>query len=224
MHTSTPIDVFSNGDLVFDVGANIGKKAAQFLARGARVVCFEPQPDCIERLRMLFGGDSRVTIVPKGLADQAGQLTLSICEDDTLSTFSEQWKHGRHAPNRWSRSATVEVTTLDSAIAEYGRPRYCKIDVEGFEMSVLRGLTQAVDVLSFEFTKEFIGNAATAVSYLNGIGMSEFTVALGENDFFSVDGWVDGHLLVDAISRHDHPLLWGDLYARRPMRVTTPDR
>ncbi|MFM7035722.1 MAG: FkbM family methyltransferase [Planctomycetia bacterium] len=215
-----PIDVFSNGDLVFDVGANIGNKAAQFLARGARVVCFEPQPACVERLRVRFGGDPRVTIVPKGLADQAGRLTLSICDVDTLSTFSEQWKRGRHASNRWSDSAQVDVITLDSAIADYGRPRYCKIDVEGFEMNVLRGLTQSVDVLSFEFTKEFIENAAAAVSYLNGIGMNEFTVALGENDFFSVDGWVDGHLLVDAIGRHEHRLLWGDLYARSPVRVS----
>jgi len=85
-----PIDVFSDGDLVFDVGANIGNKAAQFLAKGARVICFEPQPACVERLRGRFGSDSRVAIVPKGLADQAGKLTLSICDDDTLSTFSEQ--------------------------------------------------------------------------------------------------------------------------------------
>jgi len=87
-------------------------------------------------------------------------------------------------------------------------------------MSVLRGLTQPVDVLSFEFAKEFMENAATAVSYLNGIGMNEFTVAFGENDFFSVDGWLNGHLLVDAISRHEEQWLWGDLYARSPMRTT----
>lgn len=210
-----PIDVFSYGDLVFDVGANVGNKAAQFLARGARVVCFEPQPACVERLRSRFAGDNNVTIVQKGLADQAGTLNLSICDDDTLSTFSDQWKRGRHAANRWSRSVQVDVITLDDAIAEHGRPRYCKIDVEGFEISVLRGLTQAVDVLSFEFAKEFMENAATAVSYLSGIGMNEFTVAFGENDFFSVDDWVDGHLLVDAINRHEHPLLWGDLYARK---------
>lgn len=215
-----PIDVFSDGDLVFDVGANVGDKATQFLARGARVVCFEPQPACAETLRSRFAGESRVTVVQKGLADQAGTLTLSICDNDTLSTFSEQWKHGRHARNRWARSAEVDVITLDAAIAEYGRPRYCKIDVEGFEIRVLRGLTQPVDVLSFEFAKEFMENARTAVSYLNGIGMNEFSVALGENDFFSVDGWVDGHLLVDAISRQEQPLLWGDLYARRTMRAT----
>lgn len=215
-----PIVVFSDGDLVFDVGANVGNKAAQFLARGAKVVCFEPQPACVEQLHARFAGDPRVTIVPKGLAEQAGRLTLSICDDNTLSTFSEQWKRGRHASNRWARSAEVDVITLDLAIAEFGRPNYCKIDVEGFEMSVLRGLTQPIGVLSFEFAKEFMENAAAAVAYLNSIGMNEFTVAFGENDFFAVDGWVDGQLLVEAISRHDHQWLWGDLYARPAQRLS----
>ncbi|MFM8635698.1 MAG: hypothetical protein ACKOEX_12970, partial [Planctomycetia bacterium] len=66
-----PIDVFSYGDLVFDVGANVGNKAAQFLARGARVVWFEPPPAGGVRLRSRFGGAHNVTIVLKGRAVRA---------------------------------------------------------------------------------------------------------------------------------------------------------
>src|SRR6266481_9284314 len=39
------------GDLVFDVGANIGGKTAAFLSLGARVVAVEPNPVCAHRLR-----------------------------------------------------------------------------------------------------------------------------------------------------------------------------
>ena len=45
----------------------------------------------------------------------------------------------------------VEVTTLDRLIAIYGAPTFCKIDVEGSELQVLEGLTEALPALSFEF-------------------------------------------------------------------------
>ena len=43
---------------------------------------------------------------------------------------------------RWDRAVEVEVTTLDDLIAVHGAPAFCKIDVEGFEVDVLAGLTQ----------------------------------------------------------------------------------
>ena len=50
---------------------------------------------------------------------------------------------------RWDAAETVPVTTLDALIAEHGPPRFVKIDVEGHEAEVLRGLSRpgAVDRL-----------------------------------------------------------------------------
>src|SRR6187401_2709966 len=39
------------GSLCFDVGANVGAKSLSMLATGAKVVAFEPQPDCVKELR-----------------------------------------------------------------------------------------------------------------------------------------------------------------------------
>ena len=44
----------------------------------------------------------------------------------------------------------VELITLDHAIETYGLPNYIKIDVEGFELPVVRGLSKAVALVSFE--------------------------------------------------------------------------
>jgi hypothetical protein len=44
----------------------------------------------------------------------------------------------------------VETTTLEELIAAYGRPFFIKIDVEGHEPSVLRGLKDPIPYLSFE--------------------------------------------------------------------------
>lgn len=45
----------------------------------------------------------------------------------------------------------VPMVTLDSAIQRFGTPFFCKIDVEGWELEVLRGLTQPLPLVSFEF-------------------------------------------------------------------------
>jgi FkbM family methyltransferase len=70
--------------------------------------------------------------------------------------MSEKWISRVEQSGRFRKSVTwtdwqdVETTTLDSLISEYGVPHYLKVDVEGFETSVFRGLHTAISYLSFE--------------------------------------------------------------------------
>ncbi|MBM3862251.1 MAG: FkbM family methyltransferase, partial [Verrucomicrobia bacterium] len=168
------LEFLNPGDLVFDVGAHIGEKTGSFLAAGATVVCVEPQPKCVEMLRAKYGAEPRVSIEALGIADKPGQLQLSVCSTaPTISTFADSWKHGRFADCQWDQTMMVEVTTLDALVAKYGRPKYCKIDVEGFDLAVLNGLSAPVPYLSFEFTVEFLNLAEKCVARLSSIGLSE---------------------------------------------------
>ena len=100
------------GDLVFDIGANIGNKAAELLECGARVVCVEPQPHCVEKLRGRFSGRPNVFIVPNGVAGKPDTLQLSICrEKDYISTFAKNWKTGRFVGEHWDETVDVEVAS-----------------------------------------------------------------------------------------------------------------
>jgi FkbM family methyltransferase len=212
------------GDLVFDVGANAGQKTEAFLSCGARLVCVEPQPDCVRVLEQKFGSRPDVCILQKGLADKPGVMTLQICSSaNTISTFSEDWKHGRFSDYQWDKTIPVEVTTLDELIARHGRPRYCKIDVEGFEEVVLRGITRPVPCLSFEFAREFLPSARRCASYLEGIGYREFNLMLAEEQSLAFSGWMDAEQLFSEIDKLKDPLLWGDIYARhleQPVNLT----
>ncbi len=202
------------GDLVFDVGANVGRKAGIFADVGAKVVCIEPQPDCVKTLRSQFKDNPMVVIVPKGLAEKPGMLDLSICsEANTISTFDQRWKTGRFANYKWDRVISVPVTTLDELIATHGMPQYCKVDVEGFEFSVLKGLSRPAPLLSFEFTREFIENARDCVAYLRGIGFAKFNFTLGESSRFVSGDWLDGEALFHEIGRITDADMWGDIYA-----------
>ncbi|MDY6790232.1 MAG: FkbM family methyltransferase [Thermodesulfobacteriota bacterium] len=208
-------DCIGDEDLVFDVGANIGSKTEIYLARGARVVCFEPQPECVSALREKYQDNHSVTVVDKGLGDRCGQMPLYICSNaNTISTFSDEWKTGRFSGHSWDKTITVDVTTLDKAIEIYGRPMYCKIDVEGYEFDVLKGLSQPIPCLSFEFTKEFLENARKCVAHLEILGYKHFNLILEENTKHVFEKWVSSKILFRLLEDSDNSLLWGDVYAK----------
>lgn len=204
-------------DLCFDVGAHVGARTDLFLSLGARVVCVEPQPRCVQVLRQKYGNDPRVSIIPAGAAEKCGSLTMSLCHAaPTISTFSEKWKTGRFHDYNWSAAAKVPVTTLDLLIGQFGVPAFCKIDVEGYEHAVLRGLSRPVPMLSFEFTREFIDDARACMDHLASLGQVEFNCGLGEATTFALAQWSPATDVSDHLRSQPDELLWGDIYARFP--------
>jgi FkbM family methyltransferase len=207
--------IVAPGDLVFDIGANVGNKAAELLERGARVVCVEPQPHCVQQIRARFGGHSDVSVVDKGVASHPGTLQLSICrEKDYISTFAKVWKTGRFSEEKWEETVDVEVTTLDELIQAHGKPRFCKIDVEGFELEALNGLSERIAFLSFEYSAEFQETARACLIRLNQLGYRYFNFSFGESQQFSHDDWLSSRELLDYLARQPDLLFWGDIYAR----------
>jgi len=203
-----------NCNLIFDIGANIGFKTRTFLESGARVVCFEPQPECITALQQALGGNEKVTIVAKGIANRSGKMEMAICsEANTISTFSCKWQNGRFSNYSWDKTVEVEVITLNQAIQEFGKPDYCKIDVEGFEYEVLLGLSQRISLLSFEFVVEDMENAKKCVTRLQELGFQSFNVLFGESQEFYFSRWLLGDDLIDHLLTRSEPLMWGDIYA-----------
>lgn len=202
------------GRLAMDVGAHVGAKSERYLALGARVVCVEPLPECVDQLRRRFDGDARVAIVAQALGAQEGAATLSICSRAPhLSTFSAAWKGGRFRNEVWDRAVEVPMTTLDALIAQHGLPDFCKIDVEGYERAVLSALHHRPPALSIEFAREAVGETALCLARLSALGYSRFNLAFGEGDAFAFPRWVEARDVESLISASADPLAWGDVYA-----------
>jgi len=200
--------------LVFDVGANTGVKTAQYLRNGAKVVCFEPQSACVDALRERFRGNDRVVVVPTALGAHIGEAEMSIStRENTISTFADAWKTGRFKDMIWDRTEVVPVTTLDAAIDQYGIPFYCKIDVEGFEQSVLSGLTRQIPVLSFEFCAEGLDQTQACLDLLSRLGYASFNACSGETRVYLLPGAVSAAELMNHLRSMSDPLAWGDVYA-----------
>lgn len=192
------------GSLVFDIGANRGAYAQVFLNLGARVISVEPNPICASELRRLGASFPRLTVVEKAVGESPGKAAFHVCEDSTISTLSDRWlevaKQSRyHKDARWSQDRTVSVTTIDELASTYGEPIFIKIDVEGLDDQVLRGMSFLPPALSFEFNTTIPEVAQNCLNLPLIVGNYEFNLDEGLEPRLRLERWLDAaemkHLL-----------------------------
>ena len=210
-----------SGDLVFDVGANVGSRSKLFLNLGAKVVAFEPQPELCEHLTQHLRLHKRFTPMPIGLGSNPSVVELKISDAHVLSSMSNRWidstrKSGRFSSYNWDKSIDVKVDTLDNMLTKFGVPKFIKIDVEGYELEVLEGLSYPVEYLSLEFTSEDIENFKKCLHKIKEIGKYIFQFSEGETLSFTFNQWMEGETLLESLESkiEKQPLLWGDIYCR----------
>ena len=205
-----------DGDLCFDIGANVGARTKIFRRLGEKVVCLEPQEECLKILHSTFKNDIDVQIVDCAVGATVGtaQLTMSI-HNDLIASLSDKYvKESRFSEDfDDSKTQEVNVTTLDELIAKYGKPKFCKIDVEGFELEVLKGLSQPLHYVSLEFAKEFLDDTEKCLTILSNLGAKRFTYSEGDSlALFSANWHSSSKTLMQEMRTHQNSDFWGDVY------------
>ena len=214
-------DFIRPGDLVFDIGAHLGDRSSAFAALGARVVALEPQPQLLHWLRRLTRHHPGIECLPLAVGRAPGNAELALSRrNPTVASLDSRWREHlrtttagfRHV--HWEDSVTVTVTTMDELIRQYGRPGFCKIDVEGFEVEVLAGLGQPLPALSYEFVNGTLEQAVKCVDELERLGRYEFNVIAGEQRRFMWSSWQDPEALRQWLDTGADGIASGDIYAR----------
>ncbi|MDS0300419.1 FkbM family methyltransferase [Halogeometricum sp. S1BR25-6] len=129
-------------DVFWDVGAHVGVYSVLAAERlpPERVVAIEPHPENVERLRENLERNGRdATVRRLALDDECGRAELGVSSPDGTGAFG--------VLNRTSaqRSVAVQTDRGDSLVADgVPAPTVLKVDVQGAELDVLRGLRHAL--------------------------------------------------------------------------------
>jgi FkbM family methyltransferase len=207
------------GSLAFDIGSHVGDRLASFRRLGAQVVAAEPQPAMTRLLRALYGRDPSVSIEEVAVGDNLGSAELFVnSANPTVSSASPSFVSAAQGSAGWEGQVwdsrlRVPQTTLDALIGRYGIPAFIKIDVEGYEASVLAGLSVPVPALSFEFTTIQRTVARVCLTACEALGEYRFNAALGESQRLAFGQWISAAEMAAWIDALPHEANSGDIYA-----------
>lgn len=131
------------GDVFYDIGASIGTHSilmAKYLGPSGRVIAFEPEPNSHGRFlaNIDLNGVSNISVFPVALGEEEKSGSLRNVEG--LGTFTLTLPEGE------TGAAAVKIVQGDRFRDDQRLPvpGVVKIDVEGYEYSVLRGLRRTL--------------------------------------------------------------------------------
>jgi FkbM family methyltransferase len=142
-------------DLVIDVGGNLGQYASLLRDRvryhGA-LITVEPIPAMAQALQRRFAKDPRWALASFALGEQPGRAILNVMQGHQLSSLlapSNVATDRLDSFNRVQERVDVEVSTLEQLLREHPLAQgalniYLKLDVQGYELQVLRGVQDAL--------------------------------------------------------------------------------
>jgi FkbM family methyltransferase len=195
-------------DLVLDVGANAGQYAQRLRQIGyqGRIESFEPLSDAYARVQLCAATDANWRAHHLALGDRDGTAEINVSANSWSSSLLQvNLRHTRSAPDSvYIGTESVSVAQLDSIWDTHVPERvrvFLKLDVQGFEMHVLRGAVRHLSQIAgiqaeLSFVELYDGDAPwlDVASYLDAQG---FTLVALEPGFFDHES---GHLLqADAI-------------------------
>lgn len=130
------------GQTVVDIGANVGfytLEAARAVGLQGRVIAFEPEPNNCKRIRrnLEANGHRNVTLCQMAVSERSGRVELFLGSDCGIHSLLRERASGE--------ALEVEMVSLDDYFERHNlAPDLIKIDAEGVELQVLRGMQRTL--------------------------------------------------------------------------------
>jgi len=187
-------------NLIFDIGFNVGEFTQTCFNKykDCNVIAVEANPTLANSASPHFFTNYNFVLHNNLVSDTEGDdIDFYVSPTTTgVSTASTEFmknsrftKGSKNLPEnsiQWNQPIKVQSITVDSMIERYGMPDLIKIDVEGYELNVLRGLNQKANDICFEWHEEESEHLYKILEHLQNIGYSQFGVIgwFDEGDVF----------------------------------------
>ena len=196
---------------VVDVGANKGQFAlvARNLFPDARIFSFEPIPKALEKINTLFKHEHKLKVFAYALGDITQDMTMHVSarEDSSLLLPITQLQNRVFPGTVEQMALKVSSARKQGAIEdmEIVEPALLKIDVQGYELKVLRGADQCINIFAFIYVEssflELYENQALAAEVIHYLYSRGFKIQSVYNlTYYHADCAVQGGFLFNRIS------------------------
>lgn len=176
------------GDTVIEVGGHIGYLSlyyAQLVGPEGQVIVFEPGPNNLPYARANLHGKSNIRLVETAVADFCGKASFYVEEytgqNNSLlsdySRFDDNLSEAGIGAQMEKSVVEVDCTTLDEFAAKLAMPppSFVKIDVEGVELGVLRGMQGMLRAGSPALMVEVTEQASAVYELLTSAGYEAYS-------------------------------------------------
>jgi len=188
----------TNKPVFYDVGGNKGDYTLMLKNSfpNSIITTFEPNPNTFKVLKKTT--DSKSTIVNKGVGEKKGKLELFF---DVNNKTSVQASSNPEIIKQIAKTTTLEcvnidVITLDDYVTE-PQVDLLKIDVEGFELEVLKGASNLlkqnrIKIIQFEFNEVNVIQRRFLKDFFDFLPNFNF-YRLDENRLIPLNEWQPKH-------------------------------
>lgn len=127
------------GDVVVDLGANVGEVSEYFCAKGAKVYAYEPNPHAFDVLSRRLGQKSNVFLHKAAVSNFTGSSKLWLHENhkDSEVGFSQSGSLQAEKENVSDDSVEVDVLNIKGVLDQHESIKILKIDIEGGEYDIM---------------------------------------------------------------------------------------
>ncbi len=159
---------------LIDGGANFGETTDEFLAHyeNPTIYCFEANNSLASDLMRRYAEKKNVHVLAQALGSKVGKVNFNISKNLPSSSFLEHTN--LHKEYHGDVTATKEVVVVDMVTLESAFPNHetidlLKLDVEGYELEVLKGAESILPHIRIVMTEVWFSGGYTHAPYFSDI-------------------------------------------------------
>lgn len=130
-----------DNQLIFDIGMHRGEDTEYYLTKGYTVVAVDADPELVELAKEKFSQpltSAQLTLENVAISDQPGHVDFYLSKNTLWNSLNPNIADRL---NYSQEKISIPANTLENLFKKHGVPYYCKIDIEGYDLIAIRGLS-----------------------------------------------------------------------------------